>query len=69
MLDFKLAQARFRKTRDPDSAVRYHRLAWDAYLHGDLPKDCMFNALLRSNSGCARKSSAPPGQTSLLRSL
>ena len=45
MLDFKLAQARFRETRDPDSAVRYHRLAWDAYLQGDLPNDCMFEVM------------------------
>ena len=45
MLRFKEAQETFRKLRDNESALLYHRMAWTAHLHDNLPNACMFEAM------------------------
>jgi hypothetical protein len=45
MRGFKEAQETFRKLRDNESALLYHRMAWAAYLYDNLPNACMLEAM------------------------
>jgi hypothetical protein len=45
MQRFKEAKEIFRKRPDSDSALQYHRSAWEAYLHDDLDDACMYTAM------------------------